>query len=360
MSLVYGQLSHALSLNDVCDALRMWATPLRAIRGATPPSRNALSHANKVRDCVLAERLFWAVLADLQSKFRHFGRGPLPAMVRRFRREIYVADSTVIRLVMSCLDWAKHRRRKAGVKCHLRMSLRSLLPGFAVIDAAHQHDNTKAAELCVGLHAGEIVIFDRAYLHFELLHDLTQREVFFVTRGKDNQAYRVYQSRGTEKDPRVLKDQIIELTVHRSSSFYPGKLRRVEARVEVDGELRELVFLTNNFEWSAGTIADLYCCRWHIEVFFKQLKQSLQLADFLGHNANAVHWQIWTALLVHLLLRFLAWRSRWDHAFSRLFTVVRSGLWLNRHLETWLRRYGTADGDYQALHPPCQGMFPGF
>lgn len=359
VALMYGQLSYALSLNDVCDALRMFATPLRAIRGATAPSRNALSHANKVRNCEMAERLFWATLEHLQSTFPAFGRGALPSVVHRFRREIHVVDSTVIRLVMSCLDWAKHRRRKAGVKCHLRMSLRSLLPGFAVIEAAHQHDNVQAFKLCAGLQAGEIVIFDRAYLHFGLLHDLDQRGVFFVTRAKENQAYRVCRRLPASKDPRVVSDESITLTVAKSAGLYPGQLRRVVARVEVDGEQRELVFLTNNFEWSAGTIADLYRCRWQIEIFFKQIKQSLQLADFLGHNANAVRWQIWTALLVHLLLRFLAWRSRWNHAFSRLFTATRSGLWLARRLEQWLRRYGTADGDYAALHPTFQSVLPG-
>lgn len=360
VALVYGQLSHALSLNDVCDGLRTFATPLRAIRGATAPSRNALSHANKVRNCAMAERLFWSVLEHLQVTFPRFGQGALPPAVRRFRRQIHVVDSTVIRLVMSCLDWAKHRRRKAGVKCHLRMSLRTLLPGFAIIEAAREHDNVHAFKLCAGLQPGEIAIFDRAYVHFGLLYDLTRRNIFFVTRAKENQAYRVKKRLPCRHDPRILRDEIITLTVPKSAGLYPAELRRVVARVEVDGEQRELVFLTNNFDWSAWTIAELYRCRWQIEVFFKQIKQSLQLADFLGHNANAVHWQIWTALLVHLLLRFLAWRSRWHHAFSRLFTATRAALWLPRQLERWLRRYGTADGDYAALQPHLQQVLPGF
>jgi len=360
VALIYAQLSYALSLNDVCDALRMFATPLRAIRGATPPSRNALSHANKVRDCQMAERLFWTVLEHLQASFRSFGGGPLPRTVHRFRREIHVVDSTVIRLVMSCLDWAKHRRRKAGVKCHLRMSLRSLLPACAVIDCASEHDSVQAFRVCAGLHEGEIVIFDKAYLHFALLHDLNERGVFFVTRAREDQAYEACKRLPKGADCRVVSDEIINLSVARSAKQYPETLRRVVAVVEIKGEQRELVFLTNNFTWSAGTIADLYRCRWQIETFFKQIKQSLQLADFLGHNANAVHWQIWTALLVHLLLRFLAWRSRWHHAFSRLFTATRAALWLPKQLDRWLRSYGTAAGDFAAQHPPIQRVLPGF
>ena len=90
-----------------------------------------------------------------------------------------------------------------------------------------------------------------------------------------------------------------------------------------------MVFLTNNLAWSAQTIADLYRCRWSIEVFFKQIKQTLQLADFLGNTANAVRWQVWTALLTYVLLRFCAWLSQWSHSFTRLFALFRSALWQN-------------------------------
>ena len=104
-------------------------------------------------------------------------------------------------------------------------------------------------------------------------------------------------------------------------------MRRVVALVEIDGEEREMVFLTNNLEWSPRSVADLYRCRWQIEVFFKQIKQTLQLADFLGHNANAVRWQVWTALLVYVLLRYLSYLSKWAHSFTRLFTILRAVLW---------------------------------
>ncbi|HLP24233.1 MAG TPA: DUF4372 domain-containing protein, partial [Acidobacteriota bacterium] len=120
VTMLYGQFTHALSLNDVCDALRLWATPLRAIRGATPPSRNALSNANKVRDCALAEAMFWQTLAHLEAQFPRFGRGATRGLAWRFRRTIHVVDATVIQLLASCLDWAKHNRRKAAAKCHVR------------------------------------------------------------------------------------------------------------------------------------------------------------------------------------------------------------------------------------------------
>ncbi len=323
VSLIYAQLTHALSLNDVCDALRLHSGPLSAIRGATPPSKNALSHANRERNPKMAEALFWTLLEQLQQTHPGFGARRRPKFAFRFKRLIQVVDSTTIQLVARCMDWAKHRRRKAAAKCHVRLNLQTFLPRFALVDTAGEHDNLRAHELCAGVQAGEIVIFDKAYVDFT-----------------------------------HLADDLIQLTGP-ARKAYPVQLRRVVALVEVDGELREMVFLTNNFTWSAQTIADLYGCRWSIEVFFKELKQTLQLADFLGHNASAVRWQVWTALLVYLLLRFCAFLSQWGHSFSRLFTLLRSALWQKLELRSLLERYGTAGGGGRFLGTPEAAYLPG-
>jgi hypothetical protein len=127
-----------------------------------------------------------------------------------------------------------------------------------------------------------------------------------------------------------------------SRQDYPALLHRVVALVAVDGQEVEMMFLTNNLEWSAASIFELYRCRWQIEVFFKQIKQRLQLADFLGTGSNAVRWQVWTALLVYLLLRYLAFLSEWHHSFSRRFTLVRVALWEKWDGLSLLRRHGTA------------------
>ena len=124
----------------------------------------------------------------------------------------------------------------------------------------------------------------------------------------------------------------------------PELMRRVVALVEIEDVEREMVFLTNNLEWSPRTVAYLYRCRWEIEVFFKQIKQTLQLADFLGHNANAVRWQVWTALLTYVLLRYLSYLSRWTHSFTRLFTILRAVLWEKYDSLRLLACYGTAEG----------------
>ena len=359
VAMVFSQISHSVGLNDVCDALKLRESELASIRSAVPPERNTLSHANKVRDSAFAEKLFWSTLAHTQQSYPGFAGGPKRRFAHRFKRNIQLADSTVIPLMASCMDWAKHRRRKAAAKVHLRLDLQSFLPTFAIIRTANEHDITRAWELCAGVKDGEIIIFDKAYAEFAHLYHLRQRGVYFVTRAKDNLSATTVQKGAVDRERGVLRDDLVTLNVKKSARDYPETIRVVTLMVEVDGKLREMTFLTNNLKWSPISIGDLYRCRWEIEVFFKEIKQSLQLADFLGNSANAVQWQVWIALLVHLLLRWHAWQSRWNHSFTRLFTFVRAALWLRRDLLELLRRCGTADGDFRFIGQAQQAWLPG-
>jgi len=361
VSLGYAQLTHALSLNDVCDGLQLNSGPLSTIRAATPPTRNNLSHANKVRDAVMAETLFWEELKYLGDISPGFVSGKAgKRFLRKFKRKIHAIDSTTIPLIASCMDWAKHRRRKAAAKCHLRLDLQSFLPRFAIIDTARQADAKRAREICAGVKEGEIVIFDKAYIDFDHLWDMEQREVIWVTRAKENLQFAVMGQLSVPAGGKVVADELVGLTNPSSQRKYSELMRRVTAWVEVDGREQLMTFLTNQLTWSPETIVELYRCRWEIEVFFKQLKQTLQLADFLGTSANAVRWQIWTALLIYLLLRYLAYLSNWAHSFSRLFAIIRTGLWRKWHLLSLLERYGTAKGHFRYLGHPEQAYFPGF
>jgi len=358
VSLLFAQLAHAIGLNDVCDGLQLHGGLLATIRGATPPSRNGLSHANKVRPADMGEKLFWAVLNHLGGLSPEFIRGKARGRAHRFKVPINIVDTTVIELVANSMDWAKHRRRKAAAKTHLRLNLQSLLPQCVIVDTAREHDNRRARELCASVHAGEIVIFDKGYLDFAHLLDLDRRGVHWVTRAKENMHYEVVEKLPVEGHSKIIADELITLPDEKKAA--PEVMRRVVARVEVDGHEREMIFLTNSLLWSPNTVADLYRCRWEIEVFFKQIKQTLQLADFLGHNANAVRWQVWMALLTYVLLRYLSYLSRWGHSFTRLFTVARAILWRKIHLLELLRGYGTASGHYRHLATPEQAYFAGF
>ncbi len=269
VTMIYSQLSHALSLNDICDSLKNHAKSLLTVRRATPPSKNGLSHANKVRNGDMAERLFWEVLAHFKNQHPAFVKFDYARKIfRRFKRVINVVDSTTIQLVANCMDWAKHRKRKAAAKCHMRLDLQSFLPKFAIVDSAKHSDPAKAYEVCAGIKEGEIVIFDKAYVDTVHLWELCKRGVFWVTRAKDNMNYEVVSKMKPSKLPNILKDEIITFTSQQTKEQYPGVFRRVEAKVMVDNKETVMVFITNNFDWTAGTICDLYKARWAIEAFF--------------------------------------------------------------------------------------------
>ena len=358
VSLAYAPLTHSIGLNDLCDCLQLHSGPLASVRGATAPSRNGLSNANRQRPAEMAEQLFWQVMDHLGQQSPGFVAGRSRGRAFRFKMPIHVVDTTVMELVANCMDWAKHRRRKAAAKTPMRLNLQSLLPRFVIIDTAGEHDNKRARELCAGVKSGEIVLFDKGYVDFGHLRDLDERGVFWVTRAKDNMAYEVVKKMPPSKDEKILADEIIVLSNPNKSA--PELMRRIVALVEVDGQEREMTFLTNNLEWSPRSVADLYRCRWQIEVFFKQIKQTLQLADFLGHNANAVRWQVWMALLVYVLLRYLSYLSKWAHSFTRLFTILRAVMWAKLDLMDLLGCYGTAKGSFRNLARPDQAYFPGF
>jgi hypothetical protein len=340
LSLMYVQLFHSLSLNDVCDALGMLKGRLQWIRGAKAPTRNTFSYANRNRDPEMARQLFWKVLEHLQTISPSFSRGSRGAFAFRFKRLIHLVDSSTITLIAHSMDWAKHRRRKAATKCHVRLDLQSMLPRFVVVEAANEHDSQRTLELCHGVKEGEIVVFDKAYVVFIHLMELTRRGIFWVSRAKDNLQYRAVKNNPVCGN--ILQDQVIRLTGATTPRDYHQTLRRVVAIVEVDGKPKEMVFITNQMEWAPSSVCDLYRCRWQIEVFFKQIKQTLQLADFLGYNENAVKWQIWIALLVYVLLRFIAHLHRWSGSFTRLFTLLRASLWMSLSPQELLKRYGTA------------------
>lgn len=268
VSLLYAQLTHAIGLNDVCDGLQHHGGLLGSIRGAVVPKKNTLSHANRTRDSGMMEELFWKCLGHLQSQTPHFGIR-YKGLPRRFRRAIHAIDSSTIALVANCMDWAKHRRRKAAAKCHLRLNLQTFLPAFAIIEEASHHDDTRARQLCAGLREGEIALFDKAYVHSAHLYDLSCRGIFWVTRAKDNMSCHVCKKLLPKAKGKVLRDDLITLKTKKSRKQYPQKLRRIVMLVELDGKEVEMVFITNNLEWAATSVGELYQARWGIEVFFR-------------------------------------------------------------------------------------------
>jgi hypothetical protein len=360
LALLYGHIARAGSLNEICDAARLHEPELNRIRGATAPKRNTFSNANRRRDPEIAERLYWEVFEHLRTicpSFTQYKKHK--GFIFRLKRGIFAIDSTTLKLTLDSIDWARHRRKKAAAKTHMALDVGSRLPTFAVVEDAAHHDSTRADALCAGLKDGDVLLADRAYVDFLFLHGLAARGIFFVLREKENMDFEVLEERG-HPDRRILKDQTIRLRGRLTAGKYPGPLRRVAAVVEVDGQDREMTFITNHFAWSPRTVSELYRARWVIESFFKELKQTLQLKDFVGYNENAVKWQVWVGLLAHLLLRFLKHVSEWGLSFSRLAGVVRSAVWMKIDLLDALRKYGTAGGPKRPVISGKQLYFQGF
>jgi hypothetical protein len=356
VSLLFAQLTHSVGLNDVCDTLRIHSRWLGSLRGAVAPTRNTLSHANKTRDSNMMEALFWQTMSHLEGLIPGGFGMRYKGLPRRFRKAIHAVDSSTIALVANCMNWAKHRRRKAAAKLHLRLNLQSFLPGFIIIEEASHHDDTRAPALCANLQDGEIALFDKAYINFTHLFDLTVRGVFWVTRAKDNMAYVVRKKLLRKPAGRILRDDLILLKTAKSRSQYPVLLRRVEMIVTIDGKEVVMVFITNNTEWAASSVGELYQARWGIEVFFKQIKQTLQVCDFLGHNKHAIRWQLWAALLLYVLMRFLGRSVDWAHSFTRLMAIARGIVWDRIDLVALLRSYGTAGGSFR-MRATCETSY---
>jgi hypothetical protein len=361
VSMLFAQISHALSLNDVCDTLRNHVGVLSTLRKATPPSRNGLSHANKVRDSSMAKELFYETLSNLTGSFPKFGRMDSSfKLSRKMKRTINIVDSTTMQLFANCMSWAKHRRRKAAAKCHMLLDAQTFLPRFAVIKTAKSSDALMARVLCNPLRDGEIVVFDKAYVHFMHLNELMLRGIFWITRAKSNMDYKVIKKH-KPTNPRIVLDAEIRLQGVKSRKDYPESMRLIIADVERDGKIVRMEFITDNFDWAASTICDLYKARWDIELFFKQLKQTLKLSDFLGYSENAVQWQVWMALLVYVILRFVAYMGKWKGTFARLFTTIRGVIWDRLDLYDTLRRCcGTAPEQPRLCAQPYQLYLPLF
>ena len=297
--MIFGQLTRALSLNDICDTLRHHSGVLLTLRRATPPSRNGLSHANKVRNSAMAKDLFYETLHHFSGHFPRFGRFDKTFKIpRKLKRTINLVDSTTIQLFANCMDWAKHRRRKAAAKCHMLLDAQTFLPRFAVVKSAKSSDSVQGRVLCNQLRDGEIVVFDKAYVDFKHLFSLMLRGVLWVTRAKSNMAYKIVKkNKITHRS--IIVDAKITLKGVKSKKDYPEGFRLIIAHVLRDKKVVRMEFITNNFDLAASTICELYKGRWDIALYFKQLKQTLKLSDFLGYSENTAQWQIWMALVCY-------------------------------------------------------------
>ena len=278
-AMLYCQVSKTESLNSICDVAAaneaLWTS-----MGVTVPRRNTFSNANAMRPSAMAKDLYWRTYNYLTGIAPDFGRGGHRGYCSRVKAPMFAVDSSTIKLTMNSFDWARHRREKATAKLHMTLDLGNRLPSFAVVEDAAHHDSVRAAELTAHLRRGDIAVADRAYTDFGFMNGLDARGVWFVTRQKRNMKMEVVRrlmepaAATGERKTQILADEIVVPAKKSTAAKYAGTLRRVTAVVEIQGQMKVMMFLTNNLKWSARTVAEIYRDRWGIETFFKELKQT--------------------------------------------------------------------------------------
>ena len=323
IAMLFCHLGKAQSLREICGGLASCEGKLQQLGVGTAPKRSTLAYANEHRPWIL----FRAVFYQLLDRCREVA-GPRQF---RFKNKLLSIDATVIDLCAEAFPWAVFRRTKGAVKLHFTLDHDGYLPIFLVITDAKHHEAPVAQQQ--RFPPGTILVFDKGYTDFAWFAALTAAGVFFVTRVKRNADYTVVDRRRPPRQRGIIADQIIRFRGPLTRQKYPDRLRRVVLRTP-EGE--RLEFLTNHLTLGASTVAGIYKERWHIELFFKVLKQHLRVKTFVGTSANALHTQIWTALVALLLLKYLQLKARFGWSLSNLVALLRMNLFVYRDLWAWL------------------------
>jgi Transposase DDE domain/Domain of unknown function (DUF4372) len=295
LCMAFAQLTFRESLRDIETCLRSVQPKLyhAGFRGRI--SRSTLADANRLRDWRIYFDFAQVLIARARSLYAH----------ERFGVDLdqtaYALDATTIDLCLTLFPWAPFRRYKAAVKLHTLLDLRGNIPTFIRVSSGKIHEINVLDELVI--EPGAFYVMDKAYLDFARLFRLHRQAAYFVIRAKSNQACTRRASRAVDKSSGLRCDQTVVLTGPLVSQKYAEPLRRV-GYYDVEHQ-RKLVFLTNNFTLPALTIAQLYRCRWQIELFFKWIKQHLRIKAFYGNSDNAVKTQVWIAVSVYLLAAIL-------------------------------------------------------
>jgi len=318
--MAFAQLAYRESLRDIECCLRAMQEKLyhMGIRGKV--SRSTLGDANEKRD--------WRIYSDFAQVLIHEARRLYANddFGLELQETVYALDASTIDLCLSVFPWARFRKTKGAIKLHTLLDLRGNIPSFVAITDGKVHDVNILDKLIPEM--GAIYVMDRAYLDFERLYTMHQCSAFFVTRTKINTGFRRLYSNKVDKSTGVRCDQVIMLTGFYTKKDYPEKLRRVKFFDVESG--KRLSFLTNQFTLPALTIANLYRCRWQVELFFKWIKQHLRIKAFYGTSENAVKTQIWIAISVYVLVAIMKKRLQINLSLYTILQILSISLFEKR------------------------------
>ena len=316
--MIYAQITHRKSLRDIVNNLSFQSRRLYHI-GAKTVKRSTLADANNSRTSLFFEALFKKQYTKCLTL--------APAKPFRFKNKLYSLDSSVVDLCLSLFPWAKFKQTKGAIKLHTLLDHDGNIPAFIRITEAKTHDIQVARLLDLPSHS--IVAFDKAYIDFSWFNAMSNKQVFFVTRMKNNTRYRVVERRKVIKSKGLTSDQTIRLTSVKGKNC-PAPLRRVGYRDPKTG--KRYTFLTNNFHLAAKTIAEIYRQRWQIEIFFKWIKQNLKIKKFYGTSKNALMTQIWIAVITMLLLLYYKYKARLGENLSGILRLLQLNLFERRSI----------------------------
>lgn len=316
LAMTFAQLAFRESLRDIEVCLGAHHNKLYHCGLSSPIRRSTLAKANENRD--------WRIYRDLAQSLISVAR-PLYADVELgidLDATVYALDSTTIDLCLTLFPWAVFRKAKGAIKLHTLMEVPSSIPVFIHISHGKTHD-LKALDVLVP-EPGTFIVMDKGYVDFLRLYSLHLALTFFVVRSKKDLRFRRRYSRPVDKSTGLQSDQTIVLTGPKSQTLYPDPLRRVSYfSKEIN---KHFVFLTNNFNVTALTIAELYHKRWQIELFFKWIKQHLRIKQFFGTSINSVKTQIWISISVYVLIALLKKRLGLQHSIYTILKVLSVSL----------------------------------
>ena len=326
VGMAMSQLTGRQSLRDIQSNLEAQQEKLYHL-GAKPIARSTLARLNEQQPAELYEALFYKLLARCQQQ---------PSRHKfRFKNPLYSLDASLIDLSLKLFPWAACYHDKASIKLSVGLNHGNQLPEFVTLSDGDENDMVAGRRF--RFPKGSIVAFDKGYVDYQWFGELTKQGVSFVTRLRPNAVYKVLERRSADRSQGVLSDQVIQLNSDHAIKRGAPKLRRVGYKDAETGKF--YVFITNNFNLSAATIAAIYKDRWQVELFFKAIKQNLKIKAFVGTSKNAILTQIWIAMITYLLLAYAKHSAKAGWSVQRILRVIQVNLFERKSLKEILDPY---------------------
>jgi len=322
VGMMFGQLNKCLSLREIAQGISIDGQFLKDIGLEQSPAKSTMSDGNKKRDYKVYEKLYYLLLGHYSNLY---SRTDGYKVIKEIEgKSIKLVDATIISVCLQLFEWAKFRTAKGGIKIHTSLDEATMMPEIINITEAKVSDRRGVDGFRYA--KDTIVVDDRGYFDFKLFMLRIEDENHFVTRIKVNTVYEQVEEKDLpdDKDHHILKDELIKLTgkAAKDAGIDQQTLRRVVVYRPEDNKTIELI--TNNLDWPAAVIGELYKRRWLIETFFKLLKQNLQVKTFLGTNENSCKSQLYIALITYLLLEIIRRHiSKTKHCFGHFVTLIR-------------------------------------